>query len=354
MTKNEINIVWLKRDIRKQDHEPLYLAEQENIPYVVIYVFEPHIINYKDTSLRHLQFQYFSLLDFNKELNSKTCLVNILYGEMIDIFDYLIKNFNVRKVFSYQENGTKITWLRDKLLSNCFQKNNIIWKECQRNGVIRGIENRKDWDKKWYKTIFSPLIINLYTTKSLELNHPFEIPEDFKNRLLHYPSVFQPAGETNAWKYLNSFLKDRGKSYHKFISKPSESRKSCSRLSPYLAWGNLSVRQVFQYIKKHPSYPTNKFPFDGMLTRLHWHCHFVQKFECECSYETQCINRAYELVEHSNNTTFLKAWMEGNTGFPLVDANMRCVKQTGWINFRMRAMVVSVLCFNLEDRKSVV
>jgi len=86
-----------------------------------------------------------------------------------------------------------------------------------------------------------------------------------------------------------------------------------------------------------------------MLTRLHWHCHFIQKFEMEVSYETQCINKGYELLAHQKNERLIAAWKAGQTGFPLVDACMRAVKETGWINFRMRAMLVSFLTLNLDQ-----
>ena len=86
-----------------------------------------------------------------------------------------------------------------------------------------------------------------------------------------------------------------------------------------------------------------------MLTRLHWHCHFIQKFEVECTYETHCVNNGYELLEHIKNETFIKAWKTGQTGYPIVDACMRAVEETGWINFRMRAMVVSFLTLNLDQ-----
>ena len=93
--------------------------------------------------------------------------------------------------------------------------------------------------------------------------------------------------------------------------------------------------------------PKNKPNFEAFLTRLHWHCHFIQKFETDCTYATACINKAYEGLNYPKNEAFLEAWKTGNTGFPLVDANMRCVQQTGWINFRMRALVVSFLCHHL-------
>ena len=89
--------------------------------------------------------------------------------------------------------------------------------------------------------------------------------------------------------------------------------------------------------------------FKGVLTRLKWHCHFIQKFEMECRYETECINRGYEYLKHDNDDALLKAWEDGRTGYPLVDACMRALDATGWINFRMRAMLVSFLCHNLDQ-----
>ena len=69
MNKKEVNIVWLKRDLRTQDHLPLKMAEESSLPYLIIFLFEPSIISYPDTSLRHLQFQYHSLLQLNKKLS---------------------------------------------------------------------------------------------------------------------------------------------------------------------------------------------------------------------------------------------------------------------------------------------
>ena len=169
------------------------------------------------------------------------------------------------------------------------------------------------------------------------------------NPIKEYPKQYQPAGEQNAWRYLKSFTNQRGFNYQKHISKPTESRMGCSRLSPYLAWGNMSIKQAFQFIGTHPNGTKNTRAFSAMLTRLHWHCHFIQKFEVECSYETDCINSGYELLPHMKNETFIKAWKIGTTGYPLIDACMRAVKQTGWINFRMRAMVVSFLTLNLDQ-----
>lgn len=348
MSKLAINIVWIKRDIRSHDHAPLYAADAESLPYLIIYLFEPSIISYKDSSLRHLQFQYHSIKAFNElqELSGKW--IHSFYGEAEEIFNYLNSLFEIRKMFSYQESGVFLTWRRDKWVADFCRQHRIEWKEFQRDGIQRGRRNRNQWDKDWYKAIGSAVIQNQASTNCLHLNFDFSIPQSLISEWEDYPKEYQPAGEKHAWRYLSSFAEGRGHQYHRLISKPEASRKSCSRLSPYLAWGNISVRQAYQYIQAHPAHPQNKFAFNGMLTRLRWHCHFIQKFEMECSYELQCINQGYEQMNYTNNQQFLEAWKIGRTGFPLVDACMRCLHSTGWINFRMRAMLVSVLCHQLD------
>ena len=350
LSNQVINIVWLKRDIRSQDHEPLFRAEQAGISYKIIYIFEPALIKYPDTDLRHLQFIYHSILELNKILTHYNKCVDIFYGEAIDVYENLQVHFEIQEIFSYQESGTKITWERDKIINSFCKKQQIIWSESQRDGIIRGITNRIDWNKHWHTVMHRPIIKNEYSiSDSASFDHAFELPKKLKSDLNDYPKLFQPAGEKKAWRYLNSFVAQRGFNYQRHISKPSESRISCSRLSPYLAWGNLSVKQAFHFIGTHPNGSRNDKAFSAMLTRLHWHCHFIQKFEVECRYETDCINSGYELLEHSKNETFLKAWKTGTTGVPLIDACMRAVEKTGWINFRMRAMVVSFLTLNLDQ-----
>lgn len=351
MKKDLINIVWLKRDIRSQDHEPLLKAEQAGVPYYIIYVLEPSLITYPDTSIRHLQFIYYSIEALNSVLEPYNRKVVVFYAEALDVFNYLNELFKIKNIFSYQESGTLSTWKRDKEVTLFCKQQNIIWQESQRDGILRGIKNRQDWNTQWHKTMHLPVIKNNYSfSKNIELEHSFKLPEELVKKLKEYPKQYQPAGEFNAWRYLKSFAAKRGFNYQRHISKPTESRVSCSRLSPYLAWGgNISIKQAFQFVGTHPNGTKNSRAFSAMLTRLHWHCHFIQKFEVECSYETQCINKGYELLDHPKNDSFIKAWKTGTTGYPLIDACMRAVEETGWINFRMRAMVVSFLTLNLDQ-----
>lgn len=349
MKKANLNIVWLKRDIRLQDHMPFHQASKSENPYIALYCFEPSLISQPDVSERHLRFVYQSLVDIRETLAKYNIPLVISWEDAEVVFQWLLNEYSVNHVFSHQESGTQITWDRDKAVKRIFDENRISWSEYQQNGVIRGIRNRDGWDKAWYATMNQPIIQNEYTPQQkLEIVNPFELGETREGELAAQPKAFQPGGEKNAWAYLKSFTSERGFNYHKHISKPNNSRTSCGRISPYLAWGNISIRQAYQHIKNHPNYNTNKRAFSGITTRLKWHCHFIQKFEVECSYETICINRGYESLEYSNDPELLEAWKSGNTGFPLVDACMRCLIHTGWINFRMRAMLVSVLCHHFD------
>jgi deoxyribodipyrimidine photo-lyase len=348
MSLKKINIVWIKRDIRSQDHEPFHAAETEGIPYFPIYIFEPNIINYPDCSLRHLQFQYLSILQTNLSLAKFNKEIKIFNAEAVEVFQFLTAEFDIQKVYSYQESGIELTYQRDKDCNVFFKSKQILWIEFQRDGIIRGIKNRDNWDKQWYVAMSQPLIRNLYTIQEeLVFVNPFGISEAQKVEFENYSKTMQPPGEKNALKYLKSFLENRGFHYSTFISKPNESRKSCSRLSPFLAWGNLSLKTVYQATYSHMKNVQPKAPFKNFLSRLHWHCHFIQKFEQECRYETECVNRGFEGIERNENKNQLNAWKEGRTGIPLIDACMRCLQETGWINFRMRAMVVSFLTHHL-------
>ena len=346
--QSPINIVWIKRDIRTWDHAAFDAAEKENIPYLPIFIFEPSLMQHPDCSLRHLQFQYLSILESNKKLSLYNKEIQVFEAEVHEVFDLLNQYFQIIHVFSYQESGIQLTYDRDIRMGKRFKQENIKWIEFQRDGIQRGIHNRKDWDKQWFKTMHEPIIQNQFTFQDkLKFENPLSLNQDKIVLWQNYSGEMQPPGENYANKYLKSFLENRGFSYSKHISKPHYSRMSCSRLSPYIAWGNLSIRMVYQATMQRMKLVQPKGPFKNFISRIHWHCHFIQKFEQECRYETSCINRGYEQTEWNKNDAYLQAWKNGKTGVPLVDALMRCLKQTGWINFRMRALVVSFLTHNL-------
>jgi deoxyribodipyrimidine photo-lyase len=350
LKKEKRNIVWLKRDLRTQDHAPLFRAENSKIPYIIIYIFDKALLNHPDTGIRHLQFIYHSIKSVNKTLKPFQRQVQTFFGDSLEIFEFLASQFDICTLLSYNESGILKSWERDKKVSKFCKKHAIIWEEFQQNGVVRGVKNRDNWARHWQSFMKDPQIQNTFSIyKEKELVHGFKPSDQLKKQLNRYPKEFQPAGEQKAWQYLNSFLEDRGRNYQRHISNPTKSRFSCSRMSPFISWGNVSIKQIYQFVKEHPNSKRHTRAFSAMLTRLHWHCHFIQKFEMECSYETACINAGYELLNRSSNDDHLNAWKLGQTGYPLVDACMRALDQTGWINFRMRALLVSFLTLNLDQ-----
>ena len=347
----KVNLVWLKRDLRTQDHLPLFMAEQSGLPYLTFFAFEPSAFDHPDAAMRHWQFQFHSILEMREILAPFGKAPLILYAEITEILAWFQQHYRIENIYSYQESGTERTWERDRDVFAYCRKAGIRWQECQRDGIIRGIRERHDWEKRWFESMKMPVLKNEYRIQpGLPALPSYPIPEQLEAQLRHYPAEFQPAGSRAAMQYLISFLSDRGKSYLQHISKPGRSRKSCSRISPYLSWGNLSSRQVFQFAIGYKESSISRSNLQQFISRLRWRCHFIQKFETDCRYEFDYINKGYKgLDAEHENAGLLQAWKEGKTGYPLVDACMRCLEKTGWINFRMRAMLVSFLCHYLRQ-----
>lgn len=351
MNKPKINIVWFKRDLRFTDHEPLFMAQNSGLPILLLYVFEPSVMAYHDSDERHWRFVYESLQEMNERLATINSKLYICHNEVLTVFSKLTERYNIQQVFSHQEVGNKLTFDRDIEVSHFFKSNDIVWNEYQLHGVIRKLKSRDTWDKRWKETMTSPPnFISETNLNIVELdNDVFNSikGEELNTKIKTRNKNFQEGGESFAWRYLDSFLKERYVNYSKHISKPLLSRKGCSRLSPYLAYGNISMRMVYQYTTQHYHKAENKRAVNNFISRLHWHCHFMQKFEDECRMEFENVNRAYDAVIKPKNEFYITAWQQGKTGIPIIDACMRCVVATGYINFRMRAMVVSFFVFNL-------
>jgi len=349
--KPYINVVWLKRDLRTIDHEPLYWAQKSKIPYLVFYCFEPTVMNADDSDVRHWRFVYESLCDLRMKCFHDNAEIYIFHRESVDLLKDLINLFHINQLFSYEETGNRITYNRDLAIKNICQTFSIEWREFPTNGIVRKLKSRENWNKM-RQQMLAELPINPSSdwSKMIGLsieNYKTICGPSLPKEIITPNPVFQPGGENYAWKYLNSFLEGRCDTYVKHISKPELSRRSCSRLSPYLAYGNISVRMVIQETRNHYAKSKNKRALNAFISRLHWHCHFIQKFEDECRMEFEPVNRAFNSLVKPKNEAFITAWQKGQTGIPIVDACIRCLINTGYVNFRMRAMLVSFFVYDL-------
>jgi len=337
--------------LRFTDHEPLWRAQQQNLPILLLYCFEPSVMAYDDSDSRHWRFVYESLQEMRLKLKDLNADLYIFHAEVLPVFEALQEQFQIHQIFSHVEVGNKITYNRDIAVQQFCHRYNIAWKESPLNGVIRKLKTRKTWQQRWQKTMTEqPKLVPEAGWNILKLEQKFY--EDLKGAPLAETITtrnknFQQGGEYWAWRYLDSFIKERAVNYSKHISKPLLSRKSCSRLSPYLSYGNISMRMLYQYTSQHYATSPNKRALSNFISRLHWHCHFMQKFEDECRMEFENVNAAFDQIEKPRNEIFIKAWQDGKTGVPIIDACMRCLVTTGYLNFRMRAMVVCFFVFNI-------
>ncbi|KPM33775.1 Deoxyribodipyrimidine photo-lyase [Croceitalea dokdonensis DOKDO 023] len=337
-------VVWLKRDLRLLDHEPLIHAISSGQKILLLYNFEPLWTTDSHYSPRHIRFIKQSLADMQRQLAPYNTKILIVGQEMVTVWKKLHQLRTIKLLLSYQETGMKITYDRDKAVAKWCRTNGVQWKQSVQNGVFRGLSNRSKWKDNWVAFINEPVGVpkmkdgnfiplqEIQTFFEPEFNRPSLAVTSNKN--------MQHGGTAYAVKYLNSFLTERITGYNTYYSKPATSRLYSSRLSPYIAWGNLSVRQVCQYAAQHKA-KVNKRNLSSFLSRMRWQAHFIQKFEMEGDMEFKSVNKGYHKLVKPKNPALQKAWRQGNTGLPLVDAAMRCLLTTGFVNFRLRAMLAS-------------
>ena len=339
----EINLVWLKRDLRLTDHAPLYAAQKSKLPLIIFYCFEPELEKYYDWDPRHARFVRQSLDEMKKKVP-----LFVTRDNVISVLQDLSQKFKIVHLFSHQETGVDPTYKRDKDVARWCKNHNIKWKEYQSNGVVRALKNQDQWERLWTKTMNQFPIKN--NIEALTFIHPQnfqDLEKPLREDILDNPPQFQIGGESLAFKVLEEFTEEKFFLYLAGLSQPAQGRYTCSRLSPYISWGNISLRMVYQKTRQLLSkHPRNKSILQFM-NRLKWHCHFIQKFERNESLEFKNLNSNFDHIRTKVDKEKLRAWKEGQTGYPLVDACMRCVKETGYLNFRMRAMVVSFLTHHL-------
>jgi deoxyribodipyrimidine photo-lyase len=345
-----VNVVWFKRDLRLIDHAPLAEACRRPLPILLLYLFEPMLVDDHHYSMRHWRFVWQSIEDLNRQLEPYSARIQVVAAEAIDCLETISRRYTIDTLFSHEETGLAKTFERDRQVRRWCGQSRVNWLEFPTGAVIRGNKGRDDWDRHWNRVMRAPLetaALAGHRYAELDVAELFDTPAGWRAP----DSLMQPGGETAALAVIDDFFIERGQSYHLGISRPRESRHSCSRLSPYLAWGNVSLRLAYQRLLAHWNRPGWRRALSALSSRLHWRCHFIQKFESEAEMEFRPVNRGYGDFPYRSDASSgidLERWQNGTTGYPLVDACMRCLGATGYINFRMRAMLVSFVCHQLQ------
>ena len=359
--KGALQIVWYKRDLRGVDHAPLVNAASHG-PVLPLYVVEPDYWRQQDVSLRHWYFLRQSLMDLSAALSQLGCPLFVASGCVTEVLNNINQRVAIGTIWSHEETGNLWTFNRDKRVGVWCASHHVAWTELPQHGVVRCLADRSGWSQRWDKLMRSAV----YDTPgqvqpaagaiSITTDIP-ALPYQGFDAECTTTTASQRGGRTEALKLLRSFLNKRGERYQKEMSSPVTAEHSCSRLSAHLALGCVSMREVFQAVENRQKAVRASAGGKGSLWgrslnsyagRLHWHCHFIQKLEDQPMHELHNVHRAFDGLRESqfDNEKF-SAWCAGKTGFPFVDACMRYLNATGWINFRMRAMLMSFAAYQL-------
>lgn len=333
-----MHVVWFKRDFRIHDHEPLAEAARRGT-VLPLFIYEPGLWNGPDYDARHWAFARQCLQELDTNLRRLGAPLVVRTGDAVDV----LRSLPVTALYAHEETGNGWTYARDRRVRKWARESGIPFREFPSNGVVRRLKTRDGWSRLWRERMEQPLVPAPGRLARHGLDTGVLPPA---RRTVDV----QRGGEQAALDLLESFLARRGERYHLEMSSPLTAAESCSRLSPHLAWGTISARQVYQAVqrRREAAQGTWRQALAAFVARLHWRDHFIQKLEDEPRIEYENFVRAYDgLREEEFDAEKFERWKEGMTGFPFVDACMRMLRETGWINFRMRAMLVSFAAYDL-------
>jgi len=362
-------IYWIKRDFRLQDNPALVQALANHSIVTPLFILEPSFLTAPETSAFHVHAVTQAVNDLKKNIESQGGQLAIAQEEVIVTLEKLHKIHAFSTLYSHEEIGINRTYQRDIAVGIWCKQKGITWVELPQTGVFRRLPNREVRRKLWAAFNFDT-ILPAPITKDLQR---LQIPSAWQSLVWQKPTLelsdtdfslskaqqenVQAVSETAAKETLQSFLYERGVAYRGGISSPLTAFTAGSRLSVHLAWGTITGRHVYQAVQKRkealkdsdqPDAGKWRGSLTSFLSRLHWRDHFIQRLESEPQMEFHALNPAYEALEYDNNPSYLAAWIAGKTGFPIADACIRCLQTTGFVNFRMRAMLTSLACHTLQ------
>ena len=351
-----LHVVWFKRDLRVHDHAPLALAAAEGA-VLPLYVVEPRLWQQPDAAGRHWAFIHESLMELDAALRQRGQPLCVIVDEMLPALQRLYAQHGAFRLWSHEETGNLWTYARDRAIGKWMRDHGLTWTELPQNGVVRRLRSRDGWAQRWEARMREPRARAPTALSRVADGVPITLDLRPPGLATDLCPRRQAGGRRAGVETLRSFLAERGARYHREMSSPLTAFDSCSRLSAHLAWGTLSLREVVQATRARIA-ELRKTPADthtlsiralqAFVGRLHWHCHFMQKLEDEPELEIRNAHPGYDgLREQVFDEERFAAWCTGHTGLPFVDACMRALIANGWINFRMRAMLMAVASYHL-------
>ncbi|MBC7471718.1 MAG: deoxyribodipyrimidine photo-lyase [candidate division SR1 bacterium] len=365
-------IYWHKKDFRLFDNPALQkaldLCSLENLELLPIMGIESDLVIDAQTSYEFGTFWQFgmasAILPLYKNYNYFGLIAGLFYEPVLNYLQNILKEKKITYLVSHQEHGTHGTYVRDKKVADFCRQNGIKWIEIQPSGVIRNLQSRNTRDamvKKYLNSNIisipkfdknSQLVIDRNFWKSLIAKNKI-VEVEFNNLENNIGSKYnlRSASEKSALSTLQDFISKRASGYRGGISSPNTAIDNGSRLSQFLAFGSISCRFVHQsYWAQIRASKDNKIRAGilGSMKRLFWREHFIQRIETSANMPQIAINPDFNNIVYAAAEDLFEAFKKGRTGEPLIDACIRCLTVTGFINFRMRALLISYAVFGLD------
>lgn len=335
-----ISICWFRRDLRTHDHAALYHALKAGLPVLPLFIFDQSILDkLEDKSDKRVHFIHEQILKLKKEFRNQQSDILVEYGHPLEIWKKLIQQYPIKKVFTnhdYEPYAKE----RDQHIQSILNKNNIAFLSFKDQCIFEKDEVVKD-DGKPY-TVFTPYSkkwkakLNSFYYKS----YPTE--KHFSNLLHTQLQTEVPTLESMGFKTTHDSFPsevvpiDIIKNYDKQRDFPA--MNGTSRLGIHLRFGTISIREKVKMALSMNETFLNELIWRDFYMQILWHFPHVA---------SGAFKPAYDRIVWRNNEIEFKAWCEGKTGYPIVDAGMRELNATGFMHNRVRMIVASFLTKHL-------
>jgi len=330
--KESISIAWLRRDLRLDDNRAIYEAHQTGGKVLVLFIFDTDIIDELDKDDHRITFIYDNLEKINTELNNQKSALLIQKGRPVDIWKKLVSEYDIKSVHiarDYEPYAKE----RDREILELLSSNNIIFKGYKDQVIFEKSEVVKQ-DNSPY-TVFTPYKNKWVEAFKKNSNQNFELKNfNFLSYSSSFPSLTE-LGFKRSEKEVQSFQIDDLENYK--IERDIPSLDHTSKLSPHLRFGTVSIRKIVDKMKGN----------EVFLSELIWREFFMQILYHFPQVIDQNFKEKYNGIQWRNDEVEFKKWCAGATGYPMVDAGMRQLNETGYMHNRVRMITAGFLCKHL-------
>jgi deoxyribodipyrimidine photo-lyase len=335
----EINIFWFRRDLRLEDNAGLFHALNEKLPVLPIFIFDEEILYKLPKNDSRVNFIHDTLSTINQQLKNLGSGIAIYHGQPLDIFKNLTDEYTIKSVATNRDYEPYATE-RDTAVSDFLKSKNIAFKTFKDQVIFEKNEVVKnDGDPYVVYTPYSRKWLELFNADHVKpFNSEGLLDNCLKSENLPFLSLsdigFEPSPIKVADYQIDNSLIDDYEATRNFPAKDET-----SRVGPHLRFGTVSVRKLVEKASKRSN--------QTYLKELIWREFFMQILWHFPHTSHKSFKPQYDRIEWRNNEEEFKKWCEGNTGYPLVDAGMRQLNETGFMHNRVRMLVGSFLCKHL-------